>query len=83
MERAMLEDLLGQGLSLAEIGRRVGRHESTVGYWVRRHGLLPVHQARHADRGGLSHEQLAPLVEAALTVQKIAEELDRSHATVR
>ena len=44
MERAYLEELLGQGLSLAEIGRRVGRHEATVAYWLRKHGLRPAHQ---------------------------------------
>src|SRR4051812_12513826 len=39
MDRASLESFLERGLSLAEIGRRVGRHESTVGYWVRKYGL--------------------------------------------
>jgi transposase-like protein len=39
MDRGSLEQLLGQGLSLAEIGRRFGRHEATVGYWVEKHGL--------------------------------------------
>jgi DNA-binding CsgD family transcriptional regulator len=32
MDRPDLEQLLSQGLSLAEIGRRAGLHESTVGY---------------------------------------------------
>jgi IS30 family transposase len=32
MDRASLEQLLNQGLSLAEIGKRFGRHESTVAY---------------------------------------------------
>jgi hypothetical protein len=38
MDRESLEDLLGQQLSLAEIGRRVGLHEATVGYWVKSTG---------------------------------------------
>jgi IS30 family transposase len=32
MERAALKDLLGRRLSLEEIGRRAGKHPSTVGY---------------------------------------------------
>lgn len=35
MDRAGLERLLDEGLSLEEIGRRVGRAASTVGYWLR------------------------------------------------
>jgi transposase-like protein len=38
MDRTSLEQLLGQGLSLAEIGRRFDLHESTVGYWVEKYG---------------------------------------------
>jgi transposase len=38
MDRAALETMLGEGLSLAVIGRRVGRHESTVAYWVAKYG---------------------------------------------
>ena len=58
------KQLLGQGLSLAEIGRRVGRHEATVAYWLKKHGLRPVHRERHAPRGGLEREQLERLVDA-------------------
>jgi IS30 family transposase len=31
MERAVLQELLAEGLSLAEIGRRLDRHESDGG----------------------------------------------------
>jgi hypothetical protein len=41
MDRASLEQLLSQGLSLAEIGRRFELHESTVGYWLEFHHLVP------------------------------------------
>jgi IS30 family transposase len=47
VDRASLELLLGQGLSLAEIGRRFGRHESTIAYWVQRHGLEAVGRDKH------------------------------------
>ena len=58
MDRASLEKLLRQGLSLAEIGRRFDLHESTVGYWAHKHGLEAVNRARHAAKGGLTLEEL-------------------------
>jgi hypothetical protein len=48
MERAPLEQLLGHDLPLAEIGRRLGVHESTVSYWAQRHGLEAVNRDRSA-----------------------------------
>jgi transposase len=83
MDRTVLEQMLGEGLSLAEIGRRVGRHESTVSYWLARHGLQARNRERHAARGGLNREDLAALVEAELTIAEIAAKVDRSKGTVR
>lgn len=83
MERAQLEVWLGDGLSLAEIGRRVGRDASTVGYWVDKYGLEAVNRTRHLPRGPLTREQLAPLVEAGLSVRQIAVRVDRGLSTVR
>jgi IS30 family transposase len=62
MDRAALEQLLAQGLSLAEIGRRVGRHEATISYWLKKYGLSAVHRGRFSPRGGLGREQLVTLV---------------------
>jgi transposase len=83
MDRTALESMLDDGLSLAEIGRRVGRHESTVGYWVRKLGLEAPHAERHVARGGLARSQLEPLVEDGLTIAEIAVRLDRSKTTIR
>jgi transposase len=83
VDSAPLEQLLGQGLSLAEIGRRLGLHESTVGYWVRRHGLEAVNGGRCAGRGGLPREQLEALVRAGMSIAQIAQAVERSKATVR
>jgi len=83
MDRASLEQLLGQGLSLAEIGRRFGLHESTVGYWVGKHRLAAVHRQGSAARGGLERRQLEALVEADMTIAEIARAVERSKATVR
>jgi transposase-like protein len=83
MDRAELQELLEQGLSLAEIGRRHGPHESTIGYWVKKHGLKASRREKHAAKGGLRREDLEALVEAGASIAQIAEALDRSRATVR
>jgi hypothetical protein len=54
MDRTALEKMLGEGLSLAEIGRRVDRHESTVSYWMTHFGLHANGAERHAAKGALS-----------------------------
>jgi transposase len=83
MDRASLEVLLERGLSLAEIGRRFDRHEATVSYWVRKHGLEAVNRQKHAARGGLSREDLEPLVKRGASIAEVAEAVGRSKATVR
>ena len=83
MDRASLKRFLAAGLSLDQIGKRVGRDASTVGYWVKKYGLSAVHHERHAARGGVARELLEPLVEQRLSVAKIAETLDRSEPTIR
>lgn len=83
VDRASLQQMLGHGLSLAEIGRRFGVHEATVAYWVSKHGLEAVNRAEHARRGGLTLAQLEPLVMAGMSVARIAKDVDRGKATVR
>lgn len=83
MDRASLEQLLAQGLSLAEIGRRFDLHEATVSYWVKKHGLEAAHRERHVARGGLARDTLEALVEKGMSVAEIAARVDRSKGTVR
>lgn len=83
MEREILEQYLAAGLSLERIGELVGRHPSTVGYWVRKHGLTNPRSKKHAARGGVAQEVLERLVAEGLTLRQIAERTDRSLATVR
>lgn len=83
MDRASLEQLLGQGLSLAEIGRRFDLHESTVGYWVEKHGLRAVNRDKYSAKGGLTRADLEPLVECGASIAEIAKVVERSKATVR
>ena len=83
MDRASLEQLLSRGLSLEEIGRRVGLHESTVSYWVAKHGLEAVNRKRHAARGALTRGDLERLVEGGASIAQLADVLGRSKGTVR
>jgi transposase len=83
MDRAALEQMLGEGLSLAEIGRRVGRHEATVAYWLKRHGLRAANSQKHAAKGQLERSQLASLVKQGRSTTQIAEAVGRSKGCVR
>jgi transposase len=83
MDRDQLKQWLDEGLSLPQIGELAGRHPSTVGYWVRKHGLVANGKAKYAPRGGLTRAQLEPLVQRGATLQEMAESLDRSTSTVR
>jgi len=83
MDRALLANLLAAGLSLDAIAREVRRSPSTVSYWLDKHGLEANGAVRFAARGGLSHQQLAPLVSEGLSVPAIARRLDCSAGMVR
>ncbi|HEX4564520.1 MAG TPA: helix-turn-helix domain-containing protein [Solirubrobacteraceae bacterium] len=83
MDRLALEQMLNQGMSLAEIGRRFDRHESTVAYWVQKYGLEAVNQAKVAPRGGLERSELERLVSAHMSISEIADTVERSNTTVR
>ena len=51
MDKDALQLLLAQGVSVEQIGRRFGRHPSTVSYWMRKHGLEAPNRAKHAGQG--------------------------------
>jgi transposase len=83
VDRGMLETMLAEGLSLAEIGRRVGRHEATVGYWLKKYGLRATNHDRYASRGGIPRERLRDFVDAGMSIAEIATAAGRSKSTVR
>jgi transposase len=83
MDRDLLEGLLSQGLSLEQIAILVNRHPSTVGYWVRKHGLVANGRRTHSPKGGLTREELEPLVRSGRTLREIAGESACSISTVR
>lgn len=83
MDRRTLALYLGQGLSLEQIGKRVGRDPSTVGYWLKKHGLAAVHRGRHRPRAGIPRPKLELLVQRGLSHDAMAAELGVSTSTVR
>ncbi len=83
MDKEFREKCLGEGLSLEAIGKRVGKHESTVSYWLRKHGLAAGKAEKHSPRGAPDREEMEQLLAAGLSLREIAQRLDRSLATVR
>jgi len=83
MDKDVLEALITDGISIERIAKRLAVHPSTVGYWVRRHGLTAANAARHRARGGISRERLEHLIGGGGTHRSIAGDLGVSVATVR
>ena len=83
MDRVTLEEFLAEGLSLEEMGVRLDRHASTVGYWLTKYGLTAANRAKHAPRGPIARAQLERLVAANHSIRAIAGVVDRSPTVVR
>lgn len=83
MDRDWLEAQLTAGRSIESIAREVGKHPSTVGYWLKKHGLTSRYAELHGPRGSLARQQLEALIERALSIREIAEAVGRSETTVR
>jgi transposase len=83
MERIALEQMLAQGMSLEAIGRELNLHPSTIGYWIRRHGLAAANSARFSPRGAPSRPVIESLTASGATLREIAAATDRSISTIR
>jgi transposase len=83
MEKRTLEQLLEQGLSVEQIGKRFGKDPSTVSYWMAKYGLVSPYREKHAAKGGIERGRLEALVECGMTIAEIAQEVKLSKATVR
>lgn len=83
MEKALLEECLAKGMSLEAIGKQAGKHESTVSYWLKKHGLEAARAEKHAAKGAPSKEELERLLRFGMSLRQIAKEMDRSLATIR
>ncbi len=83
MEKEFLQECLAKGMSLEAIGESVGKHESTVSYWLKKHGLAAAKAEKHAAKGAPSKEELERLLRLGLSLREIAKEMDRGLATIR
>jgi hypothetical protein len=83
MEADWLSSRLASGRSIESIAREAGKHPSTVGYWVNKHGLTSPHAASHAARGPIPREALETMLAEGLTIRAMADRLDRSYTSVR
>lgn len=83
MDKALLEECLRKGLSLEAIGKRVGKHESTVSYWLKKHGLEAIGSEKHSPSGKVEPNRLRVLVEAGVSTQDMAKDLGVGCSTVR
>jgi len=83
MQKELLEECLAEGMSLEAIGKRVGKHESTISYWLRKHGLEAARAEKHSAKGAPSKGEMERLLDAGLSLREIGERMDRSLATIR
>jgi transposase len=83
MRKDFLERALAEGLSLEQIGERIGRNASTVSYHLKRHGLTPLGAERHTPSGKVDPERLRRLISEGATVRSAAAKLGVSYSTVR
>jgi transposase len=83
MEKEFLEQCLAEGMSLESIGKQAGKHESTVSYWLKKHGLEAARAEKHGAKGAVSKEEIERLLAPGLSLREIALRLERSLGTVR
>jgi len=82
MTKEELEGYLAEGLSLEQIGVRMGREKSTISYHLKKHGLKPV-GAKYANKGALPKDVLEAMVDEELPLSEMARRLDRNISSVR
>jgi DNA-binding transcriptional ArsR family regulator len=70
-------------MSLEAIGELVGKHPSTVSYWLKKHGLEAAGHTVHAPKGGIDVDRLRALADEGASIRQIAHELNLGYSTVR
>jgi transposase len=83
MTKEFLEQCLAEGLSLEQIGKRVGRDPSTVSYQLQKHGLVPVGHLTHAPNQKVDPDELRELMSRGATVREAAAHFGCGYSTVR
>jgi transposase len=73
IDKAELERYLADGLSLPEISKLVGRPVGTVGYWVKRHGLVANGSVKFRPGKAPPREELRVHLDAGWSVRDIAD----------
>ena len=74
MEKDWLERQLAAGRSIESIAREVGKHPSTVAYWVNKHGLVSAMPSGTRRAAAWTSRRLRELVERGLSIRQIAAE---------
>jgi IS30 family transposase len=82
MTKAELEEYLADGLSLDQIGKLVGRNPSTISYHLKKHGLKPVNQGKHANKGRIEEGVTRSFAEAQQEARKCVLLCSNCHAEV-
>lgn len=82
MTKEELEGYLAEGLSLEQIGRRVGRNPSTISYHLKKHGLKPV-GLKYISKGPIDRGILERMIKDRLSLHEMARQLDRNRSSVR
>jgi transposase-like protein len=83
MTKEELEGYLAQGLSLEQIGERVGRDPSTVSHHLKKHGLAPIGREVHAPNQKVDPEELRSLIAGGATVREAATRFGCGYSTIR
>jgi transposase len=83
MTKEQLESYLAEGLSVEQIAERIGRHPSTVTYWLKKHDLNALVHEKHSPNGNVDPERLRQVIEDGATVREAATELGVGYSTVR
>lgn len=83
MKRRFLEGCLAKGMSLEAIGREVGKHPSTVSYWLKKHGLAAVGAEQHSPNGAVDPDRARELVKQGASIRAMADEFGVGYSTMR
>lgn len=83
MEKEFLEECLAEGMSLEAIGQQVGKHESTVSYWLKKHGLVALGSETHAPNAKVDPHRLRELVAEGASIQQMGAEFGAGRSTIR
>jgi hypothetical protein len=82
MIKEELEGYLAEGLSLEQIGKRVGLEKSTISYHLKKCGLKPV-GAKYASKGAIPKGVLVAMVSDEVPLSDMARRLNRNVSSVR